>query len=311
MKCQDSRWNRTRERHPKPLPKIEIFKDSFYNFNEPAGPKVRQTFGLKLPVRARGKSTASRRSSRHQATARPWDLQIPEAGAMPPFFAGESMRRFISPLLGCRLFDGIKIAGIEKLLDCFHARARKFEKDAYIFMENDELSAMGIIISGAVHLVRNDFWGNRTIIARITPGEIFAESFACVKTGRPPLSAVAVEKTEALFIQAKKISAPCASACPFHTRILNNMIQELAGKNVTLINKIQHITQRSTREKLISYLSAEAKTSGNSSFDIPFNREELAEFLSVDRSAMSSELGRMKTDGLLTFRKNHFTLFKK
>jgi CRP-like cAMP-binding protein len=221
------------------------------------------------------------------------------------------MRKFIPPLLGCRLFDGIKIAEIEKLLDCFHARARKFEKDAYIFMENDEISAMGIVISGAVHLVRDDFWGNRTIIARIAAGEIFAESFACGKTGRLPLSAIAIEKTEALFINAQKISAICASACPFHTRILNNMIQELAGKNVTLINKIEHITQHSTREKLISYLSAEAKVSGNSSFDIPFNREELAEFLSVDRSAMSSELGRMKSDGLLTFRKNHFTLFKK
>jgi CRP-like cAMP-binding protein len=178
-------------------------------------------------------------------------------------------------------------------------------------MENDEISAMGIVISGAVHLVRDDFWGNRTIIARIAAGEIFAESFACGKTGRLPLSAIAVEKTEALFIHAQKISALCASACPFHTRILNNMIQELAGKNVTLINKIEHITQHSTREKLISYLSAEAKVSGNSSFDIPFNREELAEFLSVDRSAMSSELGRMKTDGLLTFRKNHFTLLMK
>jgi CRP-like cAMP-binding protein len=221
------------------------------------------------------------------------------------------MRKFIPPLLSCRLFDGIKAAEIEKLLDCFHARTRKFEKDAYIFMENDEISVMGIVISGAVHLVRDDFWGNRTIIARIAAGEIFAESFACGKTGRLPLSAIAVEKTEALFINAQKISAACASACPFHTKILNNMIQELSGKNVILINKIQHITRRSTREKLISYLSAEAKAAGNSSFDIPFNREELAEFLSVDRSAMSSELGRMKTDGLLTFRKNHFTLFRR
>ncbi|MDR0662806.1 MAG: Crp/Fnr family transcriptional regulator [Spirochaetaceae bacterium] len=224
---------------------------------------------------------------------------------------GGKTRRFIPRLLGCRLFDGLKAEELEKLLHCFHARPKKFEKDAYIFMENDEISAMGIVISGAVHLVRDDFWGNRTIIARIATDEIFAESFACGKAGRLPLSAIAVEKTEALFIHAQKISAPCASACPFHTRILNNMIQELAGKNITLINKIQHITQRSTREKLISYLSAEARKSGAPSFDIPFNREELAEFLSVDRSAMSSELGRMKTDGLLTFRKNHFTLLKK
>jgi CRP-like cAMP-binding protein len=221
------------------------------------------------------------------------------------------MRKFIPRLLGCRFFDGIKVEEIEKLLDCLRARARKFERDAYIFMENDEISAMGIVISGAVHLVRDDFWGNRTIITRIAAGEIFAEAFACGKTGRIPLSAIAVEKTEALFIRVQKLSSVCTSACPFHTRILNNMIAELAGKNITLINKIQHITQRSTREKLVSYLSAEARESGNSSFDIPFNREELAEFLSVDRSAMSCELSRMKTDGLLTFRKNHFTLFKK
>jgi CRP-like cAMP-binding protein len=221
------------------------------------------------------------------------------------------MRKFIPLLLTCRLFDGIRVEEIEKLLDCFHARTRKFEKDAYVFMEGEEISAMGIVISGAVHVVRDDFWGNRTIIARIAAGEIFAESFACGKNKRFPLSVIAAEKTEALFIQAGKISAVCASACPFHARILNNMIQELAGKNSTLINKMQHITQRSTRGKLISYLSFQAREAGGSSFDIPFNREELAEFLSVDRSAMSSELGRMRNDGLLTFRKNHFTLLKK
>jgi CRP-like cAMP-binding protein len=220
------------------------------------------------------------------------------------------MRRFTAKLPACRLFEGVKIEDIEKLMDCFHGRTRKFEKDAYLFMAGGEIATMGIVISGAVHLVRDDFWGNRTIISRVTAGDVFAESFACGKTLRFPLSVVAVEKTEALFINVKKISTPCTMACPFHTRILNNMIQELAEKNIMLINKMQHITQRTTREKLMSYLSAQAREAGSSRFDIPFNREELAEFLSVDRSAMSSELGRMKTGGLLTFRKNHFTLFK-
>jgi CRP-like cAMP-binding protein len=220
------------------------------------------------------------------------------------------MRRFIPRLLACSLFDGLKIEEIEKLMACFRARSRKFEKDTYIFMENDETSAMGVVISGAVHVVRDDFWGNRTIIARIAAGDIFAESFACGKTGRLPFSVMAVERTEALFIHARKINAICAEACPFHTRVLNNMINELAVKNTTLIKKIQYITRRTTREKLISYLSERAREAGSPGFDIPFNREELAEFLSVDRSAMSAELGRMKTDGLLTFRKNHFTLFK-
>jgi CRP-like cAMP-binding protein len=218
--------------------------------------------------------------------------------------------RFPPPLLSCRLFEGIRIEEIEKWLECFRARSRKLERGSYVFVENDEISAMGIVISGAVQLLRDDFWGNRTIIARVTPGEIFAESFACGKTGRVPLSAIAAEKTEALFIHAQKISSPCASACPFHTRILNNMIQDLAGKNIALLNKMRYITQRSTRGKLIAYLSAQARESGDSSFDIPFNWEELVEFLSVDRRAMSFALGRMKTGGLLTFRKNHFTLLK-
>jgi CRP-like cAMP-binding protein len=214
-------------------------------------------------------------------------------------------------LLVCNLFDGLKIEEIEKLMDCFRGRARKFEKDAYIFMENDEISAMGVVISGAVHVVHDDFWGNRAIIARIAAGDIFAESFACGKTGRLPFSVMAVEKTEALFIHASKINAICATPCPFHTKVLNNMINKLAVKNTVLIKKIQHITRRTTREKLISYLSERAQEAGGPVFEIPFKREELAEFLSVDRSAMSSELGRMRDDGLLTFSKNHFTLFKK
>jgi CRP-like cAMP-binding protein len=220
------------------------------------------------------------------------------------------MRKFIPSLLNCRLFEGLKIGEIEKLMDCFHARARKFEKDTYLFMEGDEISTMGILVSGAIHLVRDDFWGNRAIIARIGPGEIFAESFASTKSVLP-MSAIVVQKTEALFIEAQKINAVCSFACTFHTRILNNMITELAGKNTHLVKKIQHISQRSTREKLISYLSSQSRDAGSPDFEIPFNREEMADFLSVDRSAMSSELGRMKADGLLTFRKNHFTLLKK
>jgi CRP-like cAMP-binding protein len=219
------------------------------------------------------------------------------------------MKQFIMPT--CRLFEGLKIEEVEKVLTCFHARVRKFEKDAYLFMEGDEISTMGIVISGVIHLVRDDFWGNRTIIARIAAGEIFAESFACGKNGPLPMSAVAVQKTEALFIHTQKINTVCASPCAFHTTMLINMITELAGKNTRLLKKIQHISQRSTRDKLISYLSAQAREAHQADFDIPFNREEMADFLSVDRSALSAELGRMKADGLLTFRKNHFTLFKK
>jgi CRP-like cAMP-binding protein len=221
------------------------------------------------------------------------------------------MKKYLPILFRSSLFEGLAPAEIEKLLDCLSAGTKKFEKDEYIFMEGDEISSVGIVLSGAVHVVQDDYWGNRTIIARMGPGDLFAEAFSCGGIERLPVSVIAAEKTEVLLINFKRIITTCSSACSFHTKLVSNMIGVLARKNIRLMKKMEHITRRTTRDKLLSYLGARARQARGGAFRIPFNREELAEYLSVDRSAMSAELCRMRDEGMISFHKNNFEILKK
>ena len=137
---------------------------------------------------------------------------------------------------------------------------------------------------------------------------MFGEAFAYAGVDKLPVSAIAAEESEVLTVQSQRIVSPCSSACVFHTGLIKNLTLLLADRNIALIQKMEHVTQPTTREKLLSYLSEEARLAGKSAFTIPFNREELADYLSVDRSAMSAELSKMRKDGLLVYRKNHFEL---
>jgi CRP-like cAMP-binding protein len=197
---------------------------------------------------------------------------------------------------------------LEKLLCCLAPRYRKAEKSACVFMEDQEADFVGIVLSGGVHIVRHDYWGNRLIIARIEPADIFGEAFSLGNAPALPVSVVAAEKSELLIFNSKRLLRPCASVCGFHATLIRNMIHDLARKNMMLMKKIEHITGRSTREKLLSYFFAQSRQAQNKVFDIPFNRQELADYLSVDRSAMSAELSRMRNEGIIDFRKNHFEL---
>lgn len=170
---------------------------------------------------------------------------------------------------------------------------------------------MGLVLEGAVHIIKEDFWGNRSIIARIGPGELFAEAFSCAEIPSLPVSAAAVTDCTVLSINYRKIITVCSHACVFHTRLIHNMLHILALKNQMLMDKLGYLTKRTTREKLLSYLSAQAVQTGSSRFFIPFDRQELADFLCVERSAMSAELSRLKKEGLLDYRKNEFTLNQK
>jgi len=168
--------------------------------------------------------------------------------------------------------------------------------------------SVGVVLSGAVHVIREDFWGRRTLMARIEPCGLFGEAFACAEGEAIPFSVVAAEASDVLFVQSRRILTSCPSACGFHTTLIKNLTLTLAGKNIALTQKLKHLTQPSTREKLLSYLSEQAQSARSKSFDIPFNREELADYLSVERSAMSAELSRMRRDGLVRYQKNHFEL---
>ncbi|HOJ48528.1 MAG TPA: Crp/Fnr family transcriptional regulator [Bacillota bacterium] len=206
------------------------------------------------------------------------------------------------------LFAGIEEENIDRLLGCLSARAAEFKKDVYIMSMGEKPSDVGIVLSGSVNIISEDYWGNRTIIAKATAGELFAEAFSCADVKKLPVSVVSAEKTSVLLIDYKKIITTCTSACVFHTSLIRNMLQILANKSIYLMKKIEHTARRTTREKLLSYLSDQAIAAESSSFDIPFNRQELADYLCVDRSAMSNELSKLRDEGILEFKKNHFVL---
>jgi CRP-like cAMP-binding protein len=205
-------------------------------------------------------------------------------------------------------FSGISEADIDKLLGCLGGGRKTFAKSSFILTVGDECKSIGILLSGALHILRDDFWGNRRIMEQVTPGEQFGAAFVCAGIKQISVSVLAVEKSEVLFLDYGKVVSSCARACPFHTQMIKNLVRGLAEKNNALLAKNTLYTLRNTREKLLSYLSAEAQKAKSPVFEIPFNRDEMAAYLSVDRSAMSAELGRMRDDGILKFRKNRFEL---
>jgi CRP-like cAMP-binding protein len=209
-----------------------------------------------------------------------------------------------------RFFSHLSEKDIDKLLVCLCGRRKSVEKDAYIYMEGDECTALGIVLSGTLHILRDDFWGNRKIVEQIKSGEQFGAAFVCAGIKHIPVSVVAMEKSEVLFLDYNRLIAPCPQVCSCHTQMLKNLIRSLAEKSIILLTKNDLQSRPSTREKLLAYLSAQAKKENSRSFAIPFNREELAAYLSVDRSAMSAELCRMRDDGILLFKKNKFELLK-
>jgi CRP-like cAMP-binding protein len=210
----------------------------------------------------------------------------------------------------CELFRGISDGEVGAALECLRASRAVFEKGAFIFRAGENADRLGAVLSGGAYVAREDFWGGRSILARVGPGELFGEAFICAGVENYPVSAVAAENSEILFLDYAGAVAERASPQPFHAPLLRNMLKILAEKNIFLTRKMEHITRKTTREKLVSYLSERALAEGAHSFDIPFNRQELADYLSVERSAMSAELSRMKGEGILDFKKNHFTLLR-
>jgi CRP-like cAMP-binding protein len=210
----------------------------------------------------------------------------------------------------CPLFTGISEADLTLLLGCLTAKRQGYAKGAFIFSAGQRPDAVGIVVSGRVHIVKEDIQGNQNLIAEIRAGDLLAEAIVCAGVEKFPISAAAVEDTEMLFIDYRRIIASCTSACSFHTALIANMLRVLARKNMLLVDKLEHLTKRTTRDKLLSYLSGQAKERGSQAFDIPFNRQQLADYLSVERSALSAELSRMRDDGLIVFRKNHFEMLE-
>lgn len=212
------------------------------------------------------------------------------------------------PLEKCALFSGVDAAQLPALIQCLGARERAYAKDEYICRAGDAAVYVGVLLSGSAHVIKEDFWGNRTILTHIAPGELFAEAFSCGGAVTLPVSVVATQSASVLLVDFKKVVNSCDTDCGFHTRLVLNMLRILAGKNAQLTQKMELLSMRTTREKLLAFLSAQAVQQGGGTITLPFNRQELADFLYVERSALSRELSGMKKEGLIDYSKNRFRL---
>lgn len=213
-----------------------------------------------------------------------------------------------SVLKRCPLFFGIDDSDFNMLLDCLNVAYRLYKKHAFIFTSGDTVRSVGIVLSGSVHVLQEDYWGNRTILAHIDAGGLFGEAFSCAEIDDLPVSVMAAEKAEVALLDYKRILTSCSTSCVFHHALIHNMMRILARKNILLTQKMEILTRRTTRERLLAYLSSQAIKAGKSRFIIPFDRQELANYLSVERSAMSAELSRMQADGLIRTHKSDFEL---
>ncbi len=206
------------------------------------------------------------------------------------------------------LFRGVTEEELPTLIGCIAPRYRDFEKGEIILRQGEDITAVGMVLSGRVQVIEEDFWGNRNIIGDVWPGELFGESYAFLPGELLRVSVVAIEESVVMLIDARHMLEICSSACWFHTRLVQNLLAETARKNLALTRKLSHMSKRNTREKLLSYLSGQSLAAGSDVFEIPFNRQQLADYLCVDRSAMSNELGKMRDEGLLAFERSRFHL---
>ena len=219
------------------------------------------------------------------------------------------MEKDLEMLKQCPLFDQIEKSDLKVLLGCLAAVRRSYEKNEFVFLAGDAVRSVGIVLAGGVHVLQEDYWGNSTILAHIPPGGLFGEAFSCAEINRLPVSVMAATKTEVLLLDYRRIITTCSSSCAFHLALIENMMKLLAQKNIMLTQKMEIITHRTTRARLLAFLSIQAMKAGKSRFTIPFNRRQLADYLSVERSAMSAELSHMQADGLIRTNKSEFELF--
>ena len=218
------------------------------------------------------------------------------------------MKNYFSVLSASPLFSGISEAEVTAMLACLRAETKAFPKDAFLLRAGDTAGAIGLVLSGSVLIVQEDIWGNRNILSKAAPGQTFAAAFACAPGAALNASVVAEQPVTVLFLDVQRILNVCPSACAHHSRIIRNLLRELAEKNLRFSEKLTHMGQRTTRAKLLSYLSAEAQRLGAYEFDIPISRQQLADYLGVERSGLSLELGKLQREGLLDFHKSHFRL---
>ena len=194
------------------------------------------------------------------------------------------------------------------MLDCLGAKVVSFDKKYTIFREGTPAKYIGIVLTGSAQIIQVDYYGNRNILSKVEPSEIFSEAFACAEVEQLPVSVIAAEDTSVLLFDCRRITQSCCNACAFHQQMIFNLLKITAQKSIRLHQRAEIISHRTTRDKLMAYLNLRAKEVGSRTFTVPYDRQELADFLEVDRSGLSAEISKLRREGILNSTKNEFEL---
>lgn len=221
------------------------------------------------------------------------------------------MEKYYPVLDRCAMFQGIGKESVLAMLKCMGAKILSYNQGETIFAEGNPAEDIGIVLSGSAQIVKIDYFGNRSIMANVVEGEIFGESFACSEVDTLPVNVIATKNCQIMIINALRIISTCSNACEFHRQIIFNLLKVVATKNLVFNQKIEVTSKRSTREKLMTYLLIQAKNAGSNEFTIPFDRQELADYLEVDRSGLSAEISKLRKEGVLECEKGRFVLNSK
>lgn len=215
----------------------------------------------------------------------------------------ERMKTMNSPL-----FAGIRPEDMQAMFGCIGYHISSYPKGGVIAFEQENIHHVGVVLQGAVDMVKEDMWGNRTMLVRMRTDEVFGETFACGEDNLSVVTFVVSEDAQVLFLPFNRVMHTCSSACAFHQRLVENMVRVIARKNRELMYKVEVISKKTLREKILAYLSIQAQTQGEKYFELPLGRVELAEYLCADRSALTRELAKMQEEGLIDYHRNSFRI---
>jgi len=217
------------------------------------------------------------------------------------------MKEFLHVLKTVALFGGINGDELEAILGCIEAEKRTVKKGQIVLLAGDSPRHIGIVLTGQMQIVREDYDGNRNLLAVLTAGDIFAEALCCAGIPESPVTVLSDLDSTVLLMRFERILESCPNSCSFHRKLIENMLRIIAGKNLMLQSHMEILSLKSIRARVLRYLETLASKQGRRII-IPLDREELANYLCVDRSALSHELSKMKNDGLIEYDRNTFLL---
>ena len=218
------------------------------------------------------------------------------------------MQNYYTQIKNSPLFFGISEDELKEMLECFNARIKNFDDEEVIIRQGDMVKNIYLVLEGNVNIEKDSYWGRRIIVSQLGVNDNIALAFVASKNVESSIDAVAVGKTKLLILTYEKCTTMCQNVCQKHKRLINNLFEILSKENIELLQKIENISQKTIREKLLTYFSNEARRNKSNIFEIPFNRQDLADYLNIDRSAMSFELSKMQKDGIIKYEKNKFML---